>query len=172
MLYDQQVIGWGSAISDAEQPKHELYRDVAEKLRELARQSQLPDIHGDLRELAARFERMAVYYEAQRTNATAHANLDKDQQEGALGPTTPPVSARTAPPQIRQGDSRSPDQSRMSQSGKGLGAVCAALYRRSKQILMTFAIRCATVVPSMLMVSFDLNEHGDRQAEWMRLRSC
>ena len=37
MLYDQQVRGWGSAISDAEQPKHELYRDVAEKLRELAR---------------------------------------------------------------------------------------------------------------------------------------
>src|SRR5215471_1983422 len=80
MLYDQQVRGWGSAIGDAEQPKHELYREVAEKLRELARQSQLPDIHGDLRELAARFERMAVYYDAQRTNATAHANLDKDQQ--------------------------------------------------------------------------------------------
>jgi hypothetical protein len=104
MLYDQQVIGWGSAISDAEQPKHELYRDVAEKLRELARQSQLPDIHGDLRELAARFERMAVYYEAQRTNATAHANLDKDQQEGALGPTTPPVPVRSAPAQIRMVD--------------------------------------------------------------------
>ena len=53
-------------MNHAEQPKPELYREAAEKLRELARQSYLPDIQGDLRDLAARFERMAAYYEAQR----------------------------------------------------------------------------------------------------------
>ena len=52
-------------MNNAEQPAPELYRELAEKLRELARQSHLPDIQGDLRVLAARFERMAVYYEAQ-----------------------------------------------------------------------------------------------------------
>jgi hypothetical protein len=101
MLYDEQVIGWMPASTDVEQPKPELYRDAARKLRELMRQSHIPDIQGELRELAARFERMAVYYEAQRTNATAHANLDKDQQKGALGPTAPPVPVRIAPAQIR-----------------------------------------------------------------------
>ncbi len=39
--------------------------------RELARQSPLPDIQGDLLELAARFERMAAYYEAQRRLGSA-----------------------------------------------------------------------------------------------------
>ena len=52
-------------MNNAEQPSPELYRELAEKLRELARQSHLPDIQGDLRVLAARFERMAAYYEAQ-----------------------------------------------------------------------------------------------------------
>ena len=53
-------------MNNAEQPLPELYRQAAEKLRELADQSHLPDIQGDLRVLAARFERMAMYYEAQR----------------------------------------------------------------------------------------------------------
>jgi HEAT repeat protein len=53
-------------MSDADQPTPELYRQAAEKLRELADQSHLPDIQGDLRDLAARFERMAAHYEAQR----------------------------------------------------------------------------------------------------------
>ena len=53
-------------MNDAEQPSPELYRQAAEKLIELARQSPLPDIQGDLLELAARSERMAAYYEAQR----------------------------------------------------------------------------------------------------------
>ena len=52
-------------MNHSEQPGAELYREAAEKLRELAGQSHLPDVQGDLRELAARFERMAVYYEAQ-----------------------------------------------------------------------------------------------------------
>ena len=101
MFCDEQVIGGVPASTDAEHAKPELYREAARKLRELIRQSHMPDIQGELRELAARFERMAVYYEAQRTNATAHANLDKDQQEGAFGPTIPPVPVRIAPAQIR-----------------------------------------------------------------------
>ena len=52
-------------MSDADQPKPELYRQAAQKLRDLADQSHLPDIQGDLRVLAARFERMAAYFEAQ-----------------------------------------------------------------------------------------------------------
>ena len=52
-------------MSDAEHPTPELYREAAERLRELARQSRLPNIEGDLLDLAARFERMAAYLEAQ-----------------------------------------------------------------------------------------------------------
>jgi formate dehydrogenase maturation protein FdhE len=48
------------AMSDAEQPTPELYREAAKRLRQLAAQSPLPDIQGDLLDLAARFERMAV----------------------------------------------------------------------------------------------------------------
>jgi hypothetical protein len=51
-------------MNNAEQLSPERYRQAAEKLRELADQSHLPDIQGDLRSLAARFERMAAYYEA------------------------------------------------------------------------------------------------------------
>jgi hypothetical protein len=53
-------------MDDAEQPSPELYRRAAEKLRELADQTDLPDIRGDLLELSARFERMAAYLDAQR----------------------------------------------------------------------------------------------------------
>jgi hypothetical protein len=52
-------------MSDAELPSPEPYRQVAQKLRELADQSRLPDIRGDLLDLSARFERMATYLEAQ-----------------------------------------------------------------------------------------------------------
>lgn len=42
------------------------YRDVAEEVRQLAdRVCHVPDIHADLLELSARFERMAAYYSAQ-----------------------------------------------------------------------------------------------------------
>ena len=58
-------------MNNAEQPSPELYRQAAEKLRELADQFHLPDIQGDLRALAARFERMAAYYEAQRRQGAA-----------------------------------------------------------------------------------------------------
>jgi hypothetical protein len=53
-------------MSDAQQPTPELYREAAAKLRELANQSHLPDIRGDLLDLSARFERMAAHFEAQR----------------------------------------------------------------------------------------------------------
>ena len=53
-------------MNDAEQPTPERYRESAEKLRLLAGQSPLPNIQGDLLDLAARFERMAAYLEAQR----------------------------------------------------------------------------------------------------------
>jgi hypothetical protein len=53
-------------MNNAERPSPERYRQAAEKLRELADQSHLPDIRADVLELAARFERMATYLEAQR----------------------------------------------------------------------------------------------------------
>ena len=52
-------------MNDAQQSSPELYRGAAAKLRDLADQTSLPDIKGDLLELAARFERMATYYAAQ-----------------------------------------------------------------------------------------------------------
>jgi hypothetical protein len=58
-------------MTGAEQPKPEVYRELAEKLRELARRSHLPDIQEDLRVLATRFERMADYHEAQRRQRAA-----------------------------------------------------------------------------------------------------
>ncbi|MGC1294087.1 MAG: hypothetical protein WA869_03525 [Alloacidobacterium sp.] len=57
-------------MTDAEQPAPEL-RQAAQKLRELADQSYLPDIQRDLLQLAACFERMAAYYEAQRRRGPA-----------------------------------------------------------------------------------------------------
>jgi hypothetical protein len=54
------------AMNNAEQPSPETYRELAAKLRELADQSHLPEIRGDLLDLSARFERMAAYFEAQR----------------------------------------------------------------------------------------------------------
>jgi hypothetical protein len=58
-----------AAMTDAERPTPELYRDAAERLRQMARECRLPDIQGDLLDLAARFERMAAYFEAQRPGA-------------------------------------------------------------------------------------------------------
>jgi len=63
-------------MPNAEQLTPELYRELAEKLRELARQSHLPDIRRDLRVLAERFERMAASHEAQRRQRAAR---DKDK---------------------------------------------------------------------------------------------
>jgi hypothetical protein len=63
-------------MSDAEQPTPELYRGLAEKLRELADQADLPDMRGDLLDLAARYERMAAYFEAQRRLSWARGKKD------------------------------------------------------------------------------------------------
>jgi hypothetical protein len=65
------------AMNNAEQPSPELYRQAAQKLRELADQSHLPDIRGDLLDLSARFERMAAYLEAQRRLGPARDNKDR-----------------------------------------------------------------------------------------------
>jgi len=53
-----------AAMSDAEQPIPELYREAAEQVRQLARQARLTDIRDDLLALAARFERLASYGDA------------------------------------------------------------------------------------------------------------
>ena len=58
-------------MAGAEQPEPELYREIAEKLREMADQSHLPEIQEDLRALAARFEEMAAHCEAQRRQGAA-----------------------------------------------------------------------------------------------------
>jgi hypothetical protein len=52
-------------VSEAERATPELYREAAKHLRQLARESRLPDIQADLLELSARFERIAAYYSAQ-----------------------------------------------------------------------------------------------------------
>jgi hypothetical protein len=66
-------------MHDGEQPSRELYRDAAEKLRQFAGQSPLPDIRGDLLDLAARFERMALYFEAQHRFGVAR-DTEKTEQ--------------------------------------------------------------------------------------------
>lgn len=53
-----------AAMSDAEQPIPELYREAAEQVRQLARQARLTDIRDDLLALAARFERLAANADA------------------------------------------------------------------------------------------------------------
>jgi hypothetical protein len=58
------VVGQMARMNDAEQPTPERYREAAERLRQLAAESQFPDIIGDLLDLSARFERMAAYLEA------------------------------------------------------------------------------------------------------------
>jgi hypothetical protein len=52
-------------MGDADQPTAELYREAAERLRELATQTPLPDIQADLVSLADYFDRMATHFEAQ-----------------------------------------------------------------------------------------------------------
>jgi hypothetical protein len=63
-------------MNEAEQPSPELYRQLAERLRELADQSHLPDIRGDLLDLATRFEGMAANLEAERRLRPARDNKD------------------------------------------------------------------------------------------------
>jgi hypothetical protein len=48
---------------DDHQSRSEHYRDVADSLRRLARQTQFPDVRRDLFELADSFERMAEFSE-------------------------------------------------------------------------------------------------------------
>ncbi len=70
------------AMSDAEQPILELYREAAEQVRQLARQARLTDIRGDLLELAARFERLASYADAAiRLGLPAHPHGEVSPSE-------------------------------------------------------------------------------------------
>jgi len=48
---------------DDHRSRSEHYRDVADSLRRLARQTQFPDVRRDLFELADSFERMAEFSE-------------------------------------------------------------------------------------------------------------
>ena len=52
-------------MSDVEPPTPELYREAAERLRQLAGESRLSDIQADLLDLSARFETHGPYYAAQ-----------------------------------------------------------------------------------------------------------
>jgi hypothetical protein len=63
----------------------EAYRTAAERLRQLAGQSLLPEIVADLMEAAARFERMAAYYDA-----AARLN-DNRGPEHEAGRSSPPA---------------------------------------------------------------------------------
>ena len=53
-------------MNDTEGPAPERYREVAERVRELAEQTPVPDIQADLMSLAAYFDRMAAHLVAQR----------------------------------------------------------------------------------------------------------
>ena len=65
-------------MSDADRPTPELYREAAERLRQLAQETLLPDIRDDLLEVATRFERMAVYLEAaNRAGSSGNPGEDK-----------------------------------------------------------------------------------------------
>jgi len=64
-------------MNNAELPSPEAYRQLAEKLRELADQSRRPEIRADLLDLSARFERMAAYFEAQHRHRSAR-DIGKD----------------------------------------------------------------------------------------------
>jgi hypothetical protein len=55
-------------MSEAERLTPELYREAADRLRQLALECRLADIQAELLDLSARFERMATYYAAQFTN--------------------------------------------------------------------------------------------------------
>jgi hypothetical protein len=73
-----------AAMSDAEQPIPELYREAAEQVRQLARQARLTDIRGDLLELAAKFERLASYADAAirlRLPGYPHGKLVSSQRD-------------------------------------------------------------------------------------------
>jgi len=56
----------GVPMTDTEEPTPERYREAADRLRELAEQSPLPDIQADLISLAAYFDRMAAALDTRR----------------------------------------------------------------------------------------------------------
>jgi len=90
----------GAAMADAQQPISQHYREAAEQVRQLARRSRLTDIRGDLLELCARYERMAVYADAAiRLGApgyphgellpVAHDRLVSQDASGPIGTALP-----------------------------------------------------------------------------------
>ena len=53
-------LGWGVTMSDEPQTDEEHYRNIAEKIRELARQTHIPQVRKELHDLADRIEGMAT----------------------------------------------------------------------------------------------------------------
>jgi hypothetical protein len=75
-----------AAMSDAEQPIPELYREAAEQVRQLAQLARLTDIRGDLLDLSAKFERLASYAEAAirlRVTGYPHGEIVSSQRDRA-----------------------------------------------------------------------------------------
>jgi hypothetical protein len=60
---EKMVVAGLAAMNDADQPTPEECREVAAALRDMAEQARLPEIQGDLVDLALRFERMAALFE-------------------------------------------------------------------------------------------------------------
>ena len=53
-------------MDDTDEPEIERYRDIAERLRELAEQTPVRDIQADLVSLADYFDRMTAHFQSQR----------------------------------------------------------------------------------------------------------
>jgi hypothetical protein len=66
------------AMSDERQTDEEHYREIAQKVRELARQSWIDEVQAELRELADRIERMAECLRASRARRPRPGQTSKD----------------------------------------------------------------------------------------------
>lgn len=53
---------------DEQGPTAAYYREVAAQIRDLARRAQLPEVRGEMADLATRFDRMAAYVEKRYPN--------------------------------------------------------------------------------------------------------
>jgi hypothetical protein len=70
-------------MNDTQSTSAAVYRRAAQQLRDLAAQSYLPDIRGDLLDLSARFERMAVYFEAQDRLSSSSSTENERRQKAS-----------------------------------------------------------------------------------------
>ena len=65
-------------MSDERQTDEEHYREIAQKVRELARQTWIEEVQEELRELADRIERMAECLQATRARRPRPGQTSKD----------------------------------------------------------------------------------------------